>query len=118
MHPTLAAFADRYRHAFPDLIVKTDEDFDLVIEWRQNAESPRHEVFVRIVQDGLRIVFDCDGGRALTFDEGAPLASLTDAFIRNGATPVDPESGTFATLVLGRRLLAPPVRPQSPDRLT
>ncbi len=118
MHPTLAAFAASYRHRYPDLVVKTDEDFDLVIEWQQGAESPCHEVYVRIVQDGLRIVLDCDGGHSLTFDEERPTDSLTDAFIRNGAAPILAAPGTFGALVLERCLFRDSaIRPQSPDRL-
>ena len=41
MHPTLVAFADRYRHAFPDLVITTTADGDdLRLEWQEAPTSP------------------------------------------------------------------------------
>ena len=114
MHPTLAAFASRYRHAFPDLEIRENARADcLRIIWH-DGEIER--VVTACMMDDNdpdpTFVFSEDGSVS-TFD---PWVSLLEAFAQQGA-PTISTPGTFAALVLERRLLSG-VRPQSPDRLT
>lgn len=77
MHPTLRTFYKAHKPRFHDLVIRDDdEDFDLVMVWEG------HEVYVRVSEDGFRILFDCDGGKALEYDETDPVASIVEAFVR------------------------------------
>lgn len=122
MHPTLAAFADRYRHAFPDLVITTTADGeDLRLEWQGAPASPCYTVTARMSGEGF-IVFEYVGGVVRAVSDPV-IASAVAALSRErglsarGNEPLLAAPGTFAALVLERHLLSPPIRPQSPDQL-
>ena len=120
MHPTLAAFADRYRHAFADLtITATPDGEDLRLEWQEGPEAPCCTVTAQMSGGGL-IVFVYSASEVPTMID--PIEGLVRAMDRErwwsgGDAPILAAPGTFAALVKERRLLTPPIRPQSPDRL-
>lgn len=111
MHPTLRAFYKAHKPRFHDLVIREDEDFDLVMEWQG------HEVYVREVDDGLRILFDCDGGKALEYDETDPVASIVEAFVRRtvGEPMPDARPGFFSDLVRTRRIFGPTDNPEDQE---
>ena len=114
MHPTLAAFASRYRHAFPDLEIRENARADcLRIIWHDGAIQRLVTACMMDDNDPDPTFVFSEDDSVSTFD---PWVSLLEAFAQQGA-PTISTPGTFAALVLERRLLTPPVRPQSPDRL-
>lgn len=123
MRPTLAAFADRYRHRFPDLVITTTADGeDLRLEWQETPTSPCYAVEMYYSGEGFAVFeyvsgfIDANGADLL--DVAVTALSRERGLSARGNEPLLGEPGTFAALVLERRLLSPPIRPQSPDRLT
>lgn len=120
MHPDLAAFAATYRHRFPDLTI-TAKGEDLRLEWQESPSSPCYAITARMSGEGF-IVFEYVGGVVRAISDPV-IASAVAALSRErglsarGDAPLLAEPGTFAALVLERRLLTPPIRPQSPDQL-
>lgn len=100
LHPTLRTFYKAHKPRFHDLVIREDEDFDLVMVWEG------HEVYVRVSEDGFRILFDCDGGKALEYDETDPVASIVEAFVRRTVDEPIPDArpGFFSDLVKTRRI--------------
>jgi len=121
MHPTLAAFADRYRHAFPDLVITaTPDGEDLRIEWQEGPEAPCYAVTARISGEGF-IVVKYSRGRVRAVAD-PPIASAVIALSRerdfsDQSAPILAAPGTFGALVLERRLLRDSPTFASPDRL-
>ena len=120
MHPTLQAFADRYRHAFPDLVITaTPDGEDLRLEWQEGPETPCYAV-TAFSRPGDPLCFEYSGGAVHV--DCDPLDALVAVLSRerdlsDNPGPLIAAPGTFGALVLERRLLTPPIRPNSPDRL-
>ena len=121
MHPTLAAFADRYRHAFADLtITATPDGEDLRLEWQEGPETPCHVVEVYWSSQGFAVFdyaegfIDANGADLL---DVAILALSREREISDNPGPILAASGTFGALVLERRLLRDSPTFASPDRL-
>ena len=119
MHVALCNFASAIDQRFPDLRVLRGADEDLILEWQEAPSSPCYTITV-YVQDG-HVCAEYVGGEVSL--EGDPLGSVVAALSRergiseHANTPILAAPGTFGALVLERRQLTPPVRPQSPDRL-
>ena len=123
MHPDLAAFASTYRHRFPDLVITTTADDEaLRLEWQEAPTSPCYAVEMYYSSSGFA-VFEyvsgfIDANDADLLDAAVTALSRERGLSTQANTPILAAPGTFAALVLERRMLTPPVRPQSPDRLT
>lgn len=119
MHPDLQAFADRYRHRFPDLTITTMSD-GLILEWQEAPESPCYTVEVYANGEGVT-VFESSVG-FIDADPADLLNAVTTAMRREREMSAQREAilaapGSFAALVLERHLLRLSARPMSPDRL-
>lgn len=120
MHPTLAAFAERYRHAFSDLVI-TEHGDELRIEWQEAPTAPCYTATMRI-QDG-QVAFRCiagwhGAGDGDLLDAAVYVMDAAEGFWRDRPA-ILAAPGTFGALVLERRLLRDSaIRPNSPDRLT
>ena len=117
LHPTLAAFADRYRHAFPDLVI-TESAGDLRLEWQEGPTLPCYTVKMLVVDGKVQARIEWEHGSINHI--GDPIDAASAAFTqihRWSGAPIIAAPGTFGALVLARRLLTPPIRPQSPDQL-
>jgi hypothetical protein len=122
MHPTLQAFADRYRHAFPDLVITTTPDGeDLRLEWQEGPEMPCYAVEV-YVSSTTGTVFDYAGGfidaNGVDLLDVAILALSREREISDNPGPILAAPGTFGALVKERRLLRDSPAFASPDRLS
>ena len=121
MHVALCNFASAIDQRFPDLRVLRGADENLILEWKEAPSAPVYTVTARMSSEGF-IVFEYSEGVVRAVAD-PPITSLVIAMNRERwwsgerSDPIATPS-TFGALVLERRQLTPPVRPQSPDRLT
>ena len=115
MHPTLSAFAASYRDRYPDMEIREHVPGDcLRIIWHDGANQRLVTACMMDDDDPDPTFVFSEDDSVSTFD---PWVSLLEAFAQQANTPIIAAPGTFGALVLERRQLTPPVRPQSPDRL-
>ena len=119
MHPTLVAFADRYRHAFPDLVITTTADGeDLRLEWQETPATPCFTVKMLVVDGKVRARIEWEHG--IINHIGDPIDAASAAFAqihRWSRAQLIGKPGTFGAVILARRLM-PNIRPDSPDYST